>query len=250
MPSRVCTLRDDQLAELVDVAGLGAHDHVVGTGDVLGEDDALDVGDALGDLGGLADIGLDQDVGLDDHVDSLAGSEGLQRLETYRTTSRGRNTAARGARAGVWWDGVMTPPQPFAPDATLADVGEFGLIAALTARFEQGPHVFVGPGDDAAVAADPEGSRRGLHRPAGRGAALPPRLGRARRDIGRKAAAANLSDINAMGGTAALADRRARAPRPTCRRSGRSTWPTASRRRRPGRREHRRRRPDHRRPRS
>ena len=36
-------LGDDQLAELVDVAGLGAHDDVVGTGDVLGQRHALDL---------------------------------------------------------------------------------------------------------------------------------------------------------------------------------------------------------------
>ena len=40
----VLHLGDDQLAELVDVAGLGADDHVVGAGDVLGESDALDLG--------------------------------------------------------------------------------------------------------------------------------------------------------------------------------------------------------------
>jgi phosphoserine aminotransferase len=51
-----------QLAQVVDVAGLGADDHIVGAGDVLGLLDALDLGDLLGDLGGLADLGLDQDV--------------------------------------------------------------------------------------------------------------------------------------------------------------------------------------------
>jgi thiamine-monophosphate kinase len=35
--------------------------------------------------------------------------------------------------------------------ASLADVGEFGLIGALVALFPQGEHVLVGPGDDAAV---------------------------------------------------------------------------------------------------
>ena len=35
--------------------------------------------------------------------------------------------------------------------ASLADVGEFGLIDALVALFPQGEHVLVGPGDDAAV---------------------------------------------------------------------------------------------------
>jgi thiamine-monophosphate kinase len=95
----------------------------------------------------------------------------------------------------------MTRSESFAPDATLADVGEFGLIAALTGRFEQGPQVFVGPGDDAAVLRTPKGHVvvstdllvEGRHfRREWAGA----------RDIGRKAAAANLSDVNAMGGTA------------------------------------------------
>jgi hypothetical protein len=53
---------DHELAQVVDVAGLGADDHVVGAGDVLGLLDALDLGDLLGDLGGLADLGLDEDV--------------------------------------------------------------------------------------------------------------------------------------------------------------------------------------------
>ena len=39
----------------------------------------------------------------------------------------------------------------FPPDATLADVGEFGLISALTELLAQGEQVLVGPGDDAAV---------------------------------------------------------------------------------------------------
>src|SRR4051812_45569309 len=61
-------LGDHELAELVDVAGLGAHDDVIGTGDVLGHRDALDLGDRVRHLRGLADVGLDQDVGLHHHV--------------------------------------------------------------------------------------------------------------------------------------------------------------------------------------
>ena len=38
----------------------------------------------------------------------------------------------------VWWDGPMPVPQPFPPDATLADAGEFGLISALVDLFPQG----------------------------------------------------------------------------------------------------------------
>jgi thiamine-monophosphate kinase len=97
----------------------------------------------------------------------------------------------------IWWDGVMTPSEPFAPDATLADVGEFGLIAVLGGRFEQGAHVFVGPGDDAAVLRTPKG-----HVVVSTDLLVEGRHFRREwaeaRDIGRKAAA---SDINAMGGT-------------------------------------------------
>ena len=95
----------------------------------------------------------------------------------------------------------MTPPQTFGPDATLADAGEFGLIAELTGRFEQGAHVFVGPGDDAAVLRTPKG-----HVVVSTDVLVEGRHFRRdwadARDIGRRAAAANLSDVNAMGGTA------------------------------------------------
>ena len=43
--------RDHQLAQLVEVAGLGADDHVVGASYVLSLLDALDLDDVLGDLG-------------------------------------------------------------------------------------------------------------------------------------------------------------------------------------------------------
>ena len=95
----------------------------------------------------------------------------------------------------------MTAPEPFATDATLADAGEFGLIAVLAKRFGQGAHVYVGPGDDAAVLRTPKG-----HVVVSTDLLVEGRHFRREwaqaRDIGRKAAAANLSDINAMGGTA------------------------------------------------
>ncbi len=101
----------------------------------------------------------------------------------------------------VWWDGGMSPSPSFAADATLADVGEFALIGALSGRFEQGPQVFIGPGDDAAVVRTPKG-----HVVVSTDLLVEGRHFRREwaqaRDIGRKAAAANLSDINAMGGTA------------------------------------------------
>ena len=84
---------------------------------------------------------------------------------------------------------------------TLGDVGEFGLIDALTARFTQGSDVQVGPGDDAAVLAVPGGQVvtsidllvQNRHFRLDWSSAL---------DVGHKAAAESLSDINAMGGHA------------------------------------------------
>ena len=42
-------------------------------------------------------------------------------------------------------------------DATVGAIGEFGLIDAVVARFPSTPSVLVGPGDDAAVVATPDG---------------------------------------------------------------------------------------------
>src|SRR5680860_1787989 len=93
----------------------------------------------------------------------------------------------------------MSSSNPFPPDATLTDVGEFGLIATLAGRFEEGEQVYVGPGDDAAVLRTPRG-----HVVVSTDLLVEGRHFRREwapaRDIGRKAAASNLSDINAMGG--------------------------------------------------
>ena len=95
----------------------------------------------------------------------------------------------------------MSQPRTVAANATLADLGEFGLIDQLTGRFAQGEHVFVGPGDDAAVLRTPKG-----HVVVSTDLLVEGRHFRrdwaSAREIGRKAAAANLSDINAMGGAA------------------------------------------------
>jgi thiamine-monophosphate kinase len=81
---------------------------------------------------------------------------------------------------------------------TIAQTGEFGLIARVVARLDAGPKALLGPGDDAAVVAAPDGRVvastdvlvEGRHfRRDWAGAA----------DIGRRAAAANLADIVAMG---------------------------------------------------
>jgi thiamine-monophosphate kinase len=81
---------------------------------------------------------------------------------------------------------------------SVAETGEFGLIARVTARLRSGPATLVGPGDDAAVVAASDGRvvattdvlvdgrhfRRDWASPV---------------DIGHRAAAANLADIAAMG---------------------------------------------------
>ena len=93
------------------------------------------------------------------------------------------------------------PSPAVPPDATLADLGEFGLVSAITERFAQGERVLVGPGDDAAVVAFPDGRVvvstdvlvEGRHFRRDWASA---------HDIGRRVAAANLSDLNAMGGRA------------------------------------------------
>src|SRR3954452_479697 len=89
----------------------------------------------------------------------------------------------------------------FPPEATLADVGEFGLIAELTPLFSQGEQVLVGPGDDAAVLRIRQG-----HVVVSTDLLIEGRHFRTdwveATDVGHRAAAQNLSDINAMGGRA------------------------------------------------
>lgn len=83
---------------------------------------------------------------------------------------------------------------------SLGEVGEFGLVRALAARFAQSDDVLVGPGDDAAVlrmsgdvVASVDLLLQNRHFRLDWSSAA---------DIGHKAAAENLSDINAMGGRA------------------------------------------------
>jgi thiamine-monophosphate kinase len=95
----------------------------------------------------------------------------------------------------------MARPTQLAPDATLGEAGEFGVIDALTAIFTQGEHVLVGPGDDAAVLRVRTG-----HVVVSTDVMVEGRHFRREwvgaEDVGHRAAAQNLSDINAMGGRA------------------------------------------------
>src|SRR3954469_15995477 len=83
-------------------------------------------------------------------------------------------------------------------EQTVGALGEFGLIARVTSRLSQHAGVLLGPGDDAAVVAAPDGRVvvttdllvDGRHFRRDWSTAY---------DVGRRAAAANLADIVAMG---------------------------------------------------
>lgn len=87
---------------------------------------------------------------------------------------------------------------PTSTDGTLADIGEFGLIARVTRDRVQPAATLLGPGDDAALVAAPDG--RVVACTDVLVDAVHFRLDWSTPEqVGRKAAAANLADIAAMG---------------------------------------------------
>src|ERR1700754_4282234 len=74
-------------------------------------------------------------------------------------TVQGGPAGTRSGRCGLMTGRrcTMSIPRHDSREETLADIGEFGLVGTLAKLFEQGERVLLGPGDDAAVVAFPDG---------------------------------------------------------------------------------------------
>jgi thiamine-monophosphate kinase len=170
-------LGDDKPAKVIHVVRFGPDDDVVWSCNVVGLRDAADLRDSESYVGCLPDLGLDENVRL--HHVALHG---------------------RGCHGNATVGKPSDQQRVGLPEAviTVADLGEFGLIAAIQAELPPDPSAVVGVGDDAAVLTVPDGRvvastdllvegrhfRRDWSAP---------------EDIGAKAAAQNLADIAAMG---------------------------------------------------
>src|SRR5215213_8749398 len=133
----------------------------------------------------------------------VAGLRRPSARSTYRLRPSAGTGAARARAARVLGlDACMTAPaEGPAGTRTLAELGEFAVISAITERFGAGERVLLGPGDDAAevrveggrvvVSTDVLVDTRHFRRDWATAV-----------DIGHRAAAQSLSDVNAMGGRA------------------------------------------------
>jgi thiamine-monophosphate kinase len=93
---------------------------------------------------------------------------------------------------------VTTSPPAGETNPTLAELGEFGLITRVTSGRAQPAATLLGPGDDAAVVAAPDGRVVVCTDTAVEGVHWRPDWSTPHQ-VGRKVAAANLADVAAMG---------------------------------------------------
>ena len=238
-------LGDDQLAELVDVAGLGAHDHVVGAGDVLGEGDALDLRRSR--CATSAALPTSVWIRMYAWTTMVCSSRWSARSVTARNLPRRpHGPTGRPACGGPRDDADLVGwrHDPFPADATVSDAGEFGLIARLADRVRPGR---------AGAASGRATTRRCCASANGHVVVSTDLLVEGRHfrrewasaaDVGHRAAAANLSDVNAMGGRAHSLTIGLAAPRDLPAQWALDFADGLRRGVRPGRGQRRRRRPD------